>query len=97
MIVEIEVLPRPAGTPDDPYRHVEAAIAVIQQSGVAHEVGALGTTFEAPAEDAWRISRAAHEACLASGADSVITILKISEAAGDSGPSIGALVGKFRS
>lgn len=97
MIVEIQVLPRPAGTPDDPHRHVEAAIAVIQQAGVTHEVGALGTTFEASPDQAWEVSRAAHEACLASGAESVITMLKLSEAAGDSGPTIARLVGKFRS
>ena len=97
MIVEIQVLPRPAGTSDDPYRHVDAAIAVIQGAGVPYEVGALGTTFEAPADEAWQLSRAVHDACLAAGADSVITNLKLSQAAGDTGPTIAGLVGKFRS
>ncbi len=96
MIVEIEVLPRPAGTPDDPYRHVEAAIAAIAAAGVVYEVGALGTTFEAPADTAWALTRATHDACLTSGAESVITIVKLAESAGDSGPTIAGLTGKFR-
>ena len=29
MIAELQVLPRPSGTPDDPHAHVEAAIAVL--------------------------------------------------------------------
>lgn len=97
MIVEIQVLPRPAGSGDDPYRHVEAAIAVIEAAGVTHEVGALGTTFEAPPDRAWTLCRAAHDACIAAGAESCITMLKLSEAAGDRGPAIADLVGKFRS
>ena len=96
MLVEIQVLPRPAGTADDPYRHVDAAIAVIQDAGVVYEVGALGTTFEATPDQAWALSRAVHDACLAAGAESVITMLKLSEASGDTGPTIAGLVGKFR-
>ena len=38
MLAEIQVLPNPPGTTDDYYRHVEAAIAVIQSSGVTYEV-----------------------------------------------------------
>lgn len=96
MIVEIQVLPRPAGTPDDPYKHVEAAIAAIAAAGVTYEVGALGTTFEAPADTAWTLSRATHDACLAAGAESVITIVKFAEGAGDTGATIAELTGKFR-
>lgn len=96
MIVEIQVLPRPAGTPDDPYKHVEAAIAVIASAGVTCQVGALGTTFEASPEIAWRISREAHAACLGAGADSVLTVLKLSQTTDDQGPTIDALTAKFR-
>ena len=46
MIAEIQVAPSPAGTAEDPHAHVEAAIAVIQASGLRYEVGALGTTLE---------------------------------------------------
>ena len=46
VIAEIQVAPSPPGTPEDPHAHVEAAIAVIQASGLRYEVGALGTTLE---------------------------------------------------
>jgi uncharacterized protein YqgV (UPF0045/DUF77 family) len=77
MIVEIQVLPRPAGTPDDPYRHVEAAIAVIEAAGVMFEVGALGTTLEGEADQVWATLRAAHEAMLAAGADAGLSHIKV--------------------
>lgn len=96
MIVEIQVIPRPAGTPDEPYRHVEAAIAVISAAAVTFEVGALGTTFEATPDEAWRISREAHDACLQAGADTVTTLVKMAATATDRGPTIAELTGKFR-
>ena len=80
----------------DSHAAVEAAIAVIQASGLRYEVGPLGTSFEGPPDDVWRVLRAAHEATLSAGADSVVTIVKIAEGAGDQGPAIDDLVGKFR-
>lgn len=50
MISEIQVLPSPAGTADDRYAHVHAAIEVIQASGLHYEVGVFGTTVEGPAD-----------------------------------------------
>ena len=96
MIVEIQVLPRPAGTAENRYAHVESAIAVVQRSGLVYEVGALGTTIEGPPDQIWPLLRAVHETTLASGSDSVISIVKVSEAAGDAGPEIKDLTGKFR-
>lgn len=98
MLVEIQVLPRPAGTDEHPYAHVSAAIAVIREAGVRHEVGALGTTFEAPPDRAWPLARAVHEACLAAGAASVVTVVKFAEraATADRGLTIDALVGDYR-
>lgn len=93
MIAEIEVLPQPPGTDNDRYRHVEAAIEVIQQSGLAYEVGALGTTVEGEPDAVWQVLRAVHEATLSSGANAVVTIIKVAEVPG---ASIGGLVGKFR-
>lgn len=74
MIAEIQVLPKPAGTPSDPYCHVDAAIKVIQDSGLVYEVGALGTTVEGPPDAVRPLLRRVHEACGASGAESVIKI-----------------------
>jgi len=96
MIVEIQVLPRPAGTAENRYAHVEAAIAVVQDSGLVHEVGALGTTVQGSPDQIWPLLRAVHEATLVAGSDSVISVIKVSEAAGDTGPAINDLTGKFR-
>lgn len=95
MIAEIHVSPSPAGTPDDRYRNVEAAIAVVQASGLHHEVGALGTTFEGDADTVWATLRAAHDAVLAAGADGVITSIRIADRTGDPNTMDG-LTGKFR-
>lgn len=97
MIVEIQCLPSPAGPTADPYRHIEAAIAVVEASGLKFEVGALGTTFEGDPEAVWMVARRAHEACLVAGAHSVVTVLKVYEAA-PALPSatIDSLTGKFR-
>jgi uncharacterized protein YqgV (UPF0045/DUF77 family) len=77
VIAEIQVAPSPPGTPDDPHAHVEAAIRVIQASGLRCEVGALGTTLEGDADAVWTTLRAAHEAMLAAGAISGISHLKV--------------------
>ena len=77
VIAEIQVAPSPAGTPEDPHAHVEAAIAVIRASGLRYEVGALGTTLEGEADEVWATLRAAHEAVLAAGATSGISHVKV--------------------
>ena len=45
MLMEIQCLARPVGTPEDRYKHVDAAIAVVQASGLRYEVGALKEEF----------------------------------------------------
>ncbi len=98
MLMEIQCLARPVGTPEDRYQHVDAAIAVVQASGLTYEVGALGTTVEGPADALWPLARAVHEACLRSGADSVMTVVKYSESRDPALQStIQSLTGKFRS
>ncbi len=77
MIAEIQVAPSPAGTPDDPHAYVEAAIAVIRDSGLRYEVSPLGTTLEGDDDAVWATLRAAHEAVLAAGASSGISHVKI--------------------
>ena len=74
MIVEIECLPTPPGTPDVQFEHVEAAIAVIQNSGLKYEVGALGSTVEGDPDELWPLMRRVHEACLESGAESLVSV-----------------------
>jgi uncharacterized protein YqgV (UPF0045/DUF77 family) len=79
VIVEIECVPEPLGADGDPYRHVDAAIAVIRASGLRHEVGALGTTVEGEPDELWALLRRVHEAPLAAGARRVLSIVKVEQ------------------
>jgi uncharacterized protein YqgV (UPF0045/DUF77 family) len=97
VIVDIEVIPQPLGTADDRYKHVEAAIALAQASGLHYEVNALGSTIEGPADEVWPLARQMHDACLRAGADSVITVCKFAEHANKADePTIDGLTHKFR-
>ena len=69
--------PSPPGTAEDPHAYVEAAVRVIQASGLRYEVGALGTTLEGDDDAVWATLRAAHEAMLAAGATSGLSHVKI--------------------
>ena len=92
MIAEIQVAPSPPGTAEDPHAYVEAAVRVIQASGLRYEVGALGTTLEGDDDEVWATLRAAHEAVLAAGATSGISHVKIASV----GRTMDSLTHKFR-
>lgn len=96
MIVEIHVSPTPSGTNDNRYAHVEAAIALAQQAGLTYEVGALGTTIEGSPDDLWPLIRSMHEATLQSGANSVMTNMRLAQHGAEDGPRMKNLVAKFR-
>lgn len=96
MIAEIQVLPRPVGTAEDRYKHVDAAIALIQASGLRYEVHAMGTVVEGPPEKIWPLLQAVHEATLASGAERTLSLFKVSSSAQAGGPRVEDLVRKFR-
>lgn len=96
MLAEIQVIPRPAGTTDDRYKHVDAAIAIIQASGLRYEVHGLGTVVEGPPEKVWSLLQAVHQATLESGAERTLSIIKVSSAAQAGGPRVEDLVRKFR-
>ena len=92
LIAEIQVAPSPPGTADNPHAHVEAAIAVIQASGLRYEVGALGTTLEGDDDQVWATLRAVHEAMLAAGATGGISHVKVASV----NRTIDSLTRKFR-
>jgi uncharacterized protein YqgV (UPF0045/DUF77 family) len=92
VIAELQVAPAPPGTPDNPHAYVEAAIAVIQASGLRYEVGALGTTLEGDADAVWTTLRAAHEAMVAAGATGGISHLKVATV----NRTMDSLTAKFR-
>jgi uncharacterized protein YqgV (UPF0045/DUF77 family) len=86
----------PAGTADDRYKHVDAAIAVIQASGLRYEVHGLGTVVEGPPEKVWPLLQAVHQATLEAGAERTLSIIKVSSGAQAGGPRVEDLVRKFR-
>ena len=92
MIAEIQVAPSPPGTEDNPHAYVEAAIAVLQASGLRYEVGALGTTVEGDDDQVWATLRAAHEAMLAAGATGGISHIKVASV----NRTMDSLTAKFR-
>ncbi len=92
VIAEIQVAPSPPGTTEDPHAHVEAAIAVIEASGLRYEVGALGTTLEGEADQVWATLRAAHEAMLAAGATGGLSHIKVASV----NRTMDSLTAKFR-
>ena len=96
MIAEIQVIPRPSGTADDRYKHVDAAIAVIQASGLRHEVHGMGTIVEGPADKVWPLLQAVHQATLESGSERTLSIIKVSGSRQAGGPRVQDLVRKFR-
>ena len=79
MIAEIQVVPTPTGTAQGRWAHVDAAIAAIAGSGLAYEVGPLGTTVEGDPDVVWATLRRVHEATLAHGATSAVTVIKVLE------------------
>jgi len=96
VIAEIQVIPRPVGTADQRYKHVDAAIAVIQASGLHYEVHAMGTVVEGPPEKIWPLLQAVHQATLEAGAERTLSIIKVSSSAQAGGPRVDDLVRKFR-
>jgi uncharacterized protein YqgV (UPF0045/DUF77 family) len=96
VIVEIQVLPTPSGNAESRYAHVDAAIAVIQASGLPYEVGPLGTWLEGEPDEVWPVVRAAHEATMAAGAGSVVTVLKVAQGDPSHGVTAAQLIAKHR-
>ncbi len=88
--VAVQVLPLTS----DPFPLVNAAIAVIQASGVTYEVDAMETVMEGPLDRLLEIARQAHLACMEGGAAQAVTIIKIGDRRG--GTTIAEKVDKFR-
>lgn len=84
MLIHVHVSPSPLGDERGPYAHVEAAIRLIEASGFEYQVEPLGTTIQGPAEQLWPLMQQVHDACLASGAKTVMTHLRILQSQDDS-------------
>ena len=59
--------------------YVKTALAEIDKAGLAHEVGAMGTTLEGSLDEVLAAIKNAHRAVLAAGAVRVVTSIKIDE------------------
>ena len=75
--VGVQVLP----LTEDALPIVDRAIAAIAASGLRYEVGPLETTIEGPFDAALEAAKAAHLACLESGVQHVVTVIKIADGA----------------
>ena len=95
MLAEIQVIPRPPGTGTNEYEYVEAAIDLIQESGLSYEVGALGTSIEGPSDEVWDLLRRVIEISVESGAESALAQIKVGYFPGEE-KSIAGLTSKFR-
>jgi uncharacterized protein (TIGR00106 family) len=75
--VSFEVLP--GGLPDKAatYAAVDAAIAVVAESGLTYRVGPMETTIEGEYDDIMTVIKRAQEAVLAAGATRVFTLIKV--------------------
>jgi uncharacterized protein (TIGR00106 family) len=75
--VSFEVLPGGLAAKQDVYAAVDAAIAVVAQSGLRYKVSPMETTVEGEYDDIMAVIKQAQDAVLAAGADRVFTLVKI--------------------
>lgn len=96
MIVEIQCIPEPAGTTHEPFVRVHAAIEVIEASGLAYEVGPCGTSIEGAPEQLWLLLQRIHEATLAAGASSCLSVIKVFQQTGAGQATMTGLTDRYR-
>ena len=84
VVAEIFITPLGTGSPTirdsirDLYR-------MVKQSGLTHELTAMGTLVEGPIEEVFALTRRLHDACFdaGSGTSRVVTSLRVDERRGD--------------
>lgn len=91
--LSFQVLPKVSD--DSTYRVVDAAIEVVQKSGVKYEVGPMETTMEGELDQLLEIVKEAQDVCIKNGADRVMTIIKIDY--NPNGVTMEEKIGKYRS
>lgn len=96
MIVEIQCIPNPAGTPNEPFARVHDAIRVIETCGLDYEVGPCGTSIEGSPDDVWELLRRVHEATLSGGESSCISVIKVFEQRSDAPVTMASLTDRYR-
>lgn len=84
--VVAEIFITPLGTGEATIREfVRALVPLVQASGLAHQLTAMGTLVEGPLDDVLALVRALHTATfdLHTGADRVVTHLRLDERRGE--------------
>ena len=92
IIAAFQVLPTGV---DDLYGCVDAAIEVVQNSGLPYDVSSFETTIEGEYDEIMEVVKRAQTACFDYGADSVICNIKIANS--PAGTTIAAHIGQYRS
>ena len=92
IIAAFQVLPTGV---DDLYGCVDAAIEVVQTSGLPYDVSSFETTIEGEYDEIMEVVKRAQTACFDYGTDSVICNIKIANF--PAGTTIAAHIGKYRS
>lgn len=92
MVMGIQVIPAAA----DMYAVVDRAIEAIAASGLRYEVCPLETVVEGDIDELLEVAKQAHRACLAAGASSVITHLKLAERGEQKDVGIDQIMVKYR-
>ncbi len=62
---------------DNTYEIIDAAIAVLRQSGLKHAIGPFETTIEGPYEQVFKVLSEMQETARQSGAEEIIVNLKL--------------------
>ena len=91
IIAAFQVLPNGA---DDLYGCIDAAIGVVQSSGLPYDVSSFETTLEGDYDQIMEVIKGTQDACFRYGADSLICNIKIANY--PSGTTIDAHIGKYR-
>ncbi len=90
--VSLQVIPNVA--PDRVYPVVDRVIEMIQESGVAYEVGPMETTMEGELDELMEIVKKAQLICIREGAARVMSMVKIDYR--PEGVTIEEKIGKYR-
>jgi uncharacterized protein (TIGR00106 family) len=83
-VAELTVFPLGTGQPTV-RDHVRALYALVQASGLKHQLTAMGTIVEGRVEDILELTRRLHDACFTAGpgASRVYTTLRLDERRGE--------------
>lgn len=73
----IQCLPKINGSKEEAYRIVDAAIAVIEASGLSYQVGPMETVVEGPLDELIELIKKTHLSIIASGSPSVSSYIKL--------------------